>query len=385
VNVPVTVIGDNTPEADETFFLRLISATVNGVNSPNSIPTPGPLTDRLATINNDDGPLPQNCSVEGDVTGEGNVLTDDLVQLRNFVLGIGTAATGACPANQFQRADTNNNGFLDSGDVTIVRQMILGNVPNNTPATGPTTPNAPRADRSAGELEAGREDNVGRIVRVVNTAGVAGQQVIVPVQLDSQGDEASLSFTLNFDPTRLTYVTAIAGNGVPANTNLSLNTSQTAQGRLGVLLDSTNTYAAGTRQILLVTFTAAANQSSSTTPVTFSSTPTIQTTSNAQGGLLTTTYEAGNVTFSTLAAGVTVSGRVTGANGQGLRNATVVITDAAGNRRTATTGSFGIYTFEDVDAGASYIVSVNSKRYRFQARQINVTDSLADVNFVGQE
>ena len=36
------------------------------------------------------------------------------------------------------------------------------------------------------------------------------------------------------------------------------------------------------------------------------------------------------------------------ADGRGLRNATVTIIDAEGNRRTATTGSFGNYRFEDV-------------------------------------
>jgi hypothetical protein len=32
-------------------------------------------------------------------------------------------------------------------------------------------------------------------------------------------------------------------------------------------------------------------------------------------------------------------------------DATVTITDSEGNRRTATTSSFGVYTFEDVEAG----------------------------------
>ena len=85
------------------------------------------------------------------------------------------------------------------------------------------------------------------------------------------------------------------------------------------------------------------------------------------------------------AAGVSVSGRVLNANGQGVRNATVVITDAEGNRRTATTGSFGFYTFEDVEAGQTYVLGVNSKRYRFTSRVVNVADTLSDVDFIGQE
>ena len=85
------------------------------------------------------------------------------------------------------------------------------------------------------------------------------------------------------------------------------------------------------------------------------------------------------------AAGVEVSGRVMTPDGRGLRNATVTITDSKGVQRTATTGSFGSYSFEDVEAGSSFVMGVTSKRYRFSSRVINVTDSLTNVDFVGME
>jgi hypothetical protein len=226
----------------------------------------------------------------------------------------------------------------------------------------------------------------GRTVRAVNSAAVSGSNVVIPMQLDSLGDEASLSYTVNFDPTKLSYVSATAGLQVPAGTVLNLNTTQVAQGRLGVLLDSTNTYAPGTRQILTVTFAVAANATSSTTSITFGSAPTLQSVSNSRGDLLIATiYEPGNVVLSPTTASVSISGRVTNVAGQGLRNAVVTLTDASGNRRTATTGSFGIYTFTDVGAGGSYVVGVSPKRYRFASRTVNVTDSLADVDFAAIE
>ncbi|HQZ97414.1 MAG TPA: cohesin domain-containing protein, partial [Pyrinomonadaceae bacterium] len=269
---------------------------------------------------------------------------------------------------------------IEAGDVTVIRGYNLGvlnGVPITTkPVCGPTAPVATRTDSP---------EVVGRIIRAVNTTSTAGQTVAVSFQLDSQGDEASASFTVNWNPAVFTYVSSTAGAGVPTGTNLGVNTSQTAAGRLGVLLDATNTYAAGTRQILTVTFTVAANAAVGTYPVTFSSTPTAQSVSNAQGALLATTYEAGNIVIGPTAAGVTVSGRITNANGQGVRGATVVITDPTGSRRSVTTGSFGFYSFEDVEAGQSYVIGVTSKRYRFGSRVVNVTDSLTDVDFVGQE
>jgi hypothetical protein len=85
------------------------------------------------------------------------------------------------------------------------------------------------------------------------------------------------------------------------------------------------------------------------------------------------------------AAGVEVSGRVMTPDGRGLRNAAVSITDGQGNVRTATTSTFGYYRFDDVEVGETYIMSVTSRRFRFAPRTVQVLDSLADVDFVGQE
>ena len=71
-------------------------------------------------------------------------------------------------------------------------------------------------------------------------------------------------------------------------------------------------------------------------------------------------------------------------NGRGLRNAIVVIKDSQGVMRTAVTGSFGTYHFDDVTVGQNYIISVRSKRFRFIPQVITVTDQLTDVDFVAE-
>ncbi len=80
-----------------------------------------------------------------------------------------------------------------------------------------------------------------------------------------------------------------------------------------------------------------------------------------------------------------VSGRVTTPDGRGLRNATVVVTDSQGVRRTATTSSFGVYSVDNVVIGEAFIFGVLSKRYRFAPRNLQVNDDLANVDFVGLE
>ncbi len=82
---------------------------------------------------------------------------------------------------------------------------------------------------------------------------------------------------------------------------------------------------------------------------------------------------------------VTVSGRVTTPTGLNLRNATVILTDPQGLRRTATTSSFGIFTFNGVQTGVEYIVSVSSKRYRFAPRTVVVTSAVSGLDFAGLE
>jgi hypothetical protein len=81
----------------------------------------------------------------------------------------------------------------------------------------------------------------------------------------------------------------------------------------------------------------------------------------------------------------TISGRVTTPSGLGLRNAVVALTDSQGVRRTATTSSFGNYSFVNVRPGENYVIGVSSKRYRFAARSMLINDSLTNVDFVGLE
>lgn len=80
-----------------------------------------------------------------------------------------------------------------------------------------------------------------------------------------------------------------------------------------------------------------------------------------------------------------VAGRVLTANGAGIRNAAVTITDAStGESRTARTGTFGLYRFDALETGRTYVVTVSAKRYRFSAdsRVISLSDSVGDADFV---
>ena len=87
----------------------------------------------------------------------------------------------------------------------------------------------------------------------------------------------------------------------------------------------------------------------------------------------------------TCPAGVaTVGGKVVTPTGAVIRNAQVSLTDPLGVRVTATTSSFGNYTFANVITGQTYLVGVSSKRYRFASQTVLVNGDLT-INFTGLE
>jgi hypothetical protein len=85
------------------------------------------------------------------------------------------------------------------------------------------------------------------------------------------------------------------------------------------------------------------------------------------------------------AAGVAVSGRVSNAAGRGISRVNISITDDAGETRYALTNPFGYYRFLDIEAGRTYILSANSKRYQFSqpTQVISPSDNLDGINFIG--
>lgn len=84
------------------------------------------------------------------------------------------------------------------------------------------------------------------------------------------------------------------------------------------------------------------------------------------------------------AAQVSVSGRVLTANGIGLRNARLTLTNQAGETQSAVTSAFGYFRFSEVAAGETYILTVHSKRFMFgnPTRILAVTEEVSDVVFI---
>jgi hypothetical protein len=138
-----------------------------------------------------------------------------------------------------------------------------------------------------------------RVLRVRSTVFPPGQDGVVTVELDAQGNENALGFSLIFDPTRLSYVSSTGGI---ANATLIVNRSQVAAGRLGVVLalPTLQTLPAGTRALVDLTFRAVVEDTS--TEIRFGDQPVPREVASASASELICRYVSGTVTIPRLPA-----------------------------------------------------------------------------------
>jgi hypothetical protein len=158
------------------------------------------------------------------------------------------------------------------------------------------------------------------LLRVGSNSVASGGTVTVPVFLTASGSENALSFSLNFATNRLTYAGAQLASG--SGPTLFLNESQTAAGRLGVVLvlPTGETFPPGAQGLIEVTFKAGIVLSPTSTPITFADQPVVRQVSDATGNVLTATYTPGSVAIAAVAYEADVSPRPTG-------NQAVTVTD----------------------------------------------------------
>lgn len=220
---------------------------------------------------------------EGDVTPRpmgkaGAANQTDYEQLARFAAGVDSVNEGS----EFQRADCAPRGTLGDGRIGIadlVQTMrYAAQLDSLTTAGGPTTNIS--AAPSPQVVEAAREVRVG-------TSTFAGPIVTVPIELVAQGNENALGFTLAFDTAALGQPVAVLGTDATAAL-LITNPTQTGSGRLGIgiALPAGQKFAAGTRQILRVSFSIAPAFFGKVTPLGFASSPVQLEIADELGNLL---------------------------------------------------------------------------------------------------
>ncbi|MEK7832420.1 MAG: hypothetical protein AAB401_15115 [Acidobacteriota bacterium] len=161
-----------------------------------------------------------------------------------------------------------------------------------------------------------------RTIQVAAASGPVGGTINVPIELVSLGDENAVGFSLTFDAAVLGNPTAALGSGA-TGASFNTNASQAGQGRFGVALafPATQKFAAGVRQVVVVTFSVAANANFGTTNINFGDQPVQREVADVTANALTTAYTGGAVTI-TKGYEADVNPRPDGDN-----NGTIAITD----------------------------------------------------------
>ncbi len=120
-----------------------------------------------------------------------------------------------------------------------------------------------------------------RIIRARDGSAYVGQQLTLPIQLVSLGNENAVGFSLSFSQTILTNA-QVSTSGLPTGAQVNINTAQASQGRIGIAiaLPAGQKFAAGIVQLASVTFVMAANAGNGATAITFGDQPVTREVSN---------------------------------------------------------------------------------------------------------
>ena len=99
------------------------------------------------------------------------------------------------------------------------------------------------------------------------------------------------------------------------------------------------------------------------------------------------TFVIAQISLPPSASTVSFGGRVTTADGNGIRNAQIALVEDDGTVRIAKTGSFGYYRFDDILSGQTVVLMIDSKRYTFSqsTRLVTLNDDLTDFDWIAQE
>ncbi len=293
--INTTISFANQPMACKVISALATTLTANYINAVVTLP--------FAGYEGDVAPL-----VSG---GDNQINIQDWVEVGRLVAGLDLATNAAV----FQRADcspraTGGNGILTVAD-WVQTGRYAASLDPMTEATGPTAPPAGALPPAAWGKTGG---STSRALSFTTATVSAGQTQTVTVQLNAQGDENGLEFSVAYDPTVMSFAKAASGAG-SVNAQLIVNTNQAAKGLIGLVLalPTGTTFAPNTQEVINLTFTMSANAVGHTKLV-FTNSPLPQQVVDTEAGDLEATYQGS--AFAIVPAAGNPSLGVTASNGQ---------------------------------------------------------------------
>ena len=142
------------------------------------------------------------------------------------------------------------------------------------------------------------------MVRLRSANVATGNPADAPIEFLGAGDENSIGFTLQFDPTLLQVQQVTNGTGA-TNVTLNVNTNPVASGRLGIAIAKSTgqTFALGTQQVAVIRFVATANPGVAS--MTFADAPVVREVVSANADSLNTIFLGDTITSALLSPTIT--------------------------------------------------------------------------------
>ncbi|MDB6065698.1 MAG: Conserved repeat domain protein [Pedosphaera sp.] len=244
--------------------------------------------------------------IEGDVSprpgGDGNVTIIDWVQVGRFVAGLDTIAN----PGEFQKADCAPRSSLGDGLLTVADWVQAGRYAAGldplTSSGGPTGPPGGLPSPAKVSLAGYGKLGLGSTNRTLTVVGIdaqPGSPCQVSLELNSQGDENAVGFSLTFDPTMLNFTSASLGDGA-AGATLNVNTNQSGSGTIAMALALPigSTFTTSTQQVVKLNFMVQPSAKGSS-PISFASSPVVQDIADSNAESLHADYFDGLVAITT--------------------------------------------------------------------------------------
>ncbi|MEQ1643416.1 MAG: choice-of-anchor Q domain-containing protein [Pyrinomonadaceae bacterium] len=281
-----------------SFEVQLAGVTPTPTATPTGTPTSTPTVTPTAT--------PAGQGFEADVAarpnGDGLILATDVIQIRRFATQLDTPNPAT---NEHQRADcapmsSLGDGTIGAGDVVQARRYSAG-LDSMNPAGGPTFGPFVALSARIGGVYGMKSKTIanGRAVRISSATGEPGQTITVDISLEHSYREAGASFTVEFDAAKLKNVQVELSGARPTGAILTVNSSEAANGRVGILFDSDRTLAGRSLSSRILTLTFEITGSSASGPTLLRLTDSIakRSLSNDLGESLEANYIGGIVTI----------------------------------------------------------------------------------------
>jgi CSLREA domain-containing protein len=358
--------------------------------------------------------LTDNQKLAADTNNSNTITPFDATQILRYVAANQqTANTGAVGNWKFNPPNRIYNPLMNSSSNQDYAAILIGEVNGSwTPPTGSFAAGENSADSEDGdgistgdefdlkttitafesiesELNAAAQTETDVQIALPIKAAIRGTTISIPVFLNNSASKAvsGYGFAVRFNPNVLQPIVEAPFDvsETLSQNNFTIVADTKTPGIISIAGSSGSNAIFGTSGTLLNLNFAVIGTPKSAISMTFEKASSGKTiVEDAAGNRISVRALSGslfigngNASKSTIA----LTGRIQTADGKGLKNAQIILTDSFGEQRTVVSGAFGRYNIADVAIGQTVTVQVFSKRFNFEQQIINLTEETNEINF----